>query len=224
MTPSQLTGKASDHLEEVWVGEKAFLVHPKVTHALMTLREAALEAGFDLCVASGFRDYDRQKAIWNRKMSGEAAVLDSHSRPLDAQSLTIAERIHAIMRWSAVPGASRHHWGTDFDVYARNLLPRHTSLKLEPWEYHTGHQQPFYLWLSHTLQDYGFFFPYNTDRGGVAPEPWHISHRATAETCLSHLTPTLLTEQWHDPELLGKEYLISNVDTLYTQFITNISA
>ncbi len=27
--------------------------------------------------------------------------------------------MQAILRWSALPGASRHHWGTDIDVYDR---------------------------------------------------------------------------------------------------------
>ena len=30
--------------------------------------------------------------------------------------LSPAERIEAILRWSALPGASRHHWGTDLDL------------------------------------------------------------------------------------------------------------
>ncbi|MCZ8486094.1 D-alanyl-D-alanine carboxypeptidase family protein [Vibrio lentus] len=28
------------------------------------------------------------------------------------------QKLSAILRWSALPGASRHHWGCDFDVFA----------------------------------------------------------------------------------------------------------
>lgn len=72
MTPEQLTGKVSTHLVETLFGQKAFLVHPKVVTDLLALKEAATQAGFNLNIASGFRDFDRQMSIWNRKMSGDA--------------------------------------------------------------------------------------------------------------------------------------------------------
>ncbi len=62
----------------------------------------------------------------------------------------------AILRWSALPGGSRHHWGCDFDVYARNLLPPGTQLQLEPWEYLEGHQLAFYQWVEANLDSFGF--------------------------------------------------------------------
>ncbi len=94
---------------------------------------------------------------------------------MDTASLSDEQKVRAILRWSALPGASRHHWGTDFDIYAGNLLPVDTSLALEPWEYTQGHQVPFYQWLKNNAGQYGFRFPYQQDRGGVAFEPWHIS-------------------------------------------------
>ena len=34
-----------------------------------------------------------------------------------------ASECDAILLWSALPGASRHHWGTDFDVFDRAAVP-----------------------------------------------------------------------------------------------------
>ncbi|KOO14112.1 peptidase M15 [Vibrio xuii] len=222
MKPEQLTGQTQTHLVETVVGQKAFLVHSKVSQDILALKQSATRAGFNLNIASGFRDFERQMMIWNNKMAGKTAILDSDSQPLNADSLTVQQKVMAILRWSALPGGSRHHWGTDFDIFDRDSLPKDTQLQLEPWEYLTGHQQSFYLWLQENLEQHGFFFPYAQDKGGVAPEPWHISHRATAEPCLQQLTPTLLAEQLASAPILGKQVVLGQLETIYNQFISNI--
>ncbi|QSA19335.1 D-alanyl-D-alanine carboxypeptidase family protein, partial [Vibrio furnissii] len=107
MTPEQLTGQTESHLVEVMVGQKAFLVHPQVTADLLALKQAADAAGFVFNIASGFRPFERQLAIWNRKMAGETAILDANSQPLDTTHWSEADKVHAILRWSALPGGSR---------------------------------------------------------------------------------------------------------------------
>ncbi|EPX4144548.1 M15 family metallopeptidase [Vibrio vulnificus] len=221
-TIEQLTGSETSHLEHVLVGEKWFWLHPEVKNDLFALLEAAQTAGFKMEIASGFRDFQRQRAIWNAKFSGTTAILDRNSQPIDKQSLTDEEKMWAILRWSALPGASRHHWGCDFDVFARNLLPENESLKLEPWEYHSGHQAPFYLWLQQHLSQFGFFFPYAEDLGGVAAEPWHISHVATSCDFLQALTLTQLRHQLEQHPIDGQKHVLANLSLIYNQFIANI--
>ncbi|CAH6804052.1 D,D-carboxypeptidase family protein [Vibrio chagasii] len=223
MTPEQLTGQSDSHLAPSLIGTKTFLVHSDAIDDLNRLIEAAQLAGFKMEIASGFRDYERQSLIWNRKFSGEAPILDSDSQPLDASTLTEHQKLSAILRWSALPGASRHHWGCDFDVFARNHLPEDTQLQLEPWEYLTGHQQAFYQWLSANASQFGFFFPYSRDLGGVAIEPWHISHRSVSELCLSQLSPTLLGKQLRSKPILGYEIIMEQLDEIYARFVANIS-
>ncbi|MFM2640299.1 M15 family metallopeptidase [Vibrio chagasii] len=223
MTPEQLTGQSDSHLAPTLIGTKTFLVHSDVIDDLNRLIEAAQLAGFKMEIASGFRDYERQSLIWNRKFSGEVPILDSDSQPLDASTLTEHQKLSAILRWSALPGASRHHWGCDFDVFARNHLPEDTQLQLEPWEYLTGHQQAFYQWLSANASQFGFFFPYSRDLGGVAIEPWHISHRSVSELCLSQLSPTLLGKQLRSKPILGYEIIMEQLDEIYALFVANIS-
>ena len=222
MTPEQLTGQSQSHLSEVVIGQKAFLVHLEVGNDLLRLKQAATQAGFNLNIASGFRDFERQKTIWNNKILGHSAILDSDSQPIDGTTLSELEKVMAILRWSALPGGSRHHWGCEFDLFDRDLLPQGVQLKLEPWEYLQGHQTPFYQWLKDNLTQFGFFFPYADDLGGVAPEPWHISHKNTAQDCLAQLSPAILEQQLRLDPILAMEEVLSQLDYIYTQFITNI--
>ncbi len=227
MTPAQLTGISDSHLQSTLVGQKAFLLHPEVANDLLNMIAAATKAGFKMEIASGFRDFARQRAIWNGKFSGELPILDSNSQPLDKARLSDDDKVMAILRWSALPGGSRHHWGCDFDVYARNLLPPEVSLQLEPWEYLQGHQHEFYLWLKEHLNEFNFFFPYQRDIGGVAIEPWHISHIYVGQQCLSQLTPTLLRseliKQNEQNCIAGIESILNNLDKIVSTYIRNIS-
>ncbi|NAW69877.1 D-alanyl-D-alanine carboxypeptidase family protein [Vibrio sp. V27_P1S3P104] len=223
MLPKQLTGKVDDHLTAVIIGEKAFWVHPQVSHDLLALKQAAKQAGFDLNIASGFRSFARQKNIWDRKMTGKSAVLDDHNRPLTISTYSEKEKILAILRWSALPGASRHHWGTDFDVFDRRALPENGLLHLEPWEYLQDHQAPFYTWLKAHLNDFGFFFPYQGQHTGVAFEPWHISHSHTAEYCLTSLTLEALHAELINERFEGQETVLQNLEMIYNHYIINIA-
>lgn len=222
MTPEQLTGYVDTHLIDAQVGTQSILLHPQVERDLQTLVQAAQRAGFQMEIASGFRDFSRQKSIWNGKFSGTKAILDQNSQPLDKTSLSEQEKMLAILRWSALPGASRHHWGCDFDVYARDRLPDGVSLQLEPWEYTHGHQREFSYWLTHNVSQYGFFLPYRRDRGGVASEPWHISHIETATCCSAQFSISDLQRQLNAHPIDGVACVLENLTLIYHQFIANI--
>ena len=105
-----LTGRSTEHLAPLSGNHR---LQPQAVNAFLAMQQAAREAGFDLQPASTFRDFDRQLAIWNGKFCGQRPVLDKDSRPIDVAPLSAAERCEAILRWSALPGASRHHWGSD---------------------------------------------------------------------------------------------------------------
>ncbi|EGU9029365.1 D-alanyl-D-alanine carboxypeptidase family protein [Vibrio parahaemolyticus] len=227
MTPAQLTGTTDSHLQSTMVGQKAFLMHPDVANDLLNMIEAAKKAGFKMEIASGFRDFSRQRAIWNGKFEGELPILDSNSQPLNKAALSDEEKLKAILRWSALPGGSRHHWGCDFDVYARNLLPSDTKLQLEPWEYLEGHQLAFYCWLKEHIDEFGFFFPYLQDLGGVAIEPWHISHKTIGQQCAAQLNAEMLKDelvrQNQQHNIAGLESILNNLDSILSTYIRNIT-
>ncbi|MGL5334855.1 MAG: M15 family metallopeptidase [Enterovibrio sp.] len=217
-TMQNLTGHSYAELESF--GEHR--VHKEIKRDLQQLSDAAKLAGFDFAIASGFRDFSRQLAIWNCKFSGQRPLLDENSKPLNLENLSEKDKIFAILRWSALPGASRHHWGTDLDVYARNLLAKDQPLKLEPSIYLSGAQAPFYKWLTVHAPQYGFFFVYGKDQGGVAFEPWHISHYKTAAPMLQAFDLAKLRSTLDNADILGKQTLLDQLELIYQRFINNI--
>lgn len=222
MNPEQLTGKSMGHLIEISTHTQTLLLHHQMKQAWLSLCKKAKQDGFELTIASGFRDFSRQRAIWNGKFSGDRAILDGHGLPLDTEKLNDDEKISAILRWSALPGASRHHWGCDIDVYAKNRLPNNTQLMLEPWEYDSGHQHEFKAWMEHSLPEFDFFFPYYVFRGGVAAEPWHISYAPVSVTAIELLTPEIIEAALMSDPILGQQSVLSCLNEIYRTYVTNI--
>ena len=176
------------------------LVHPLAGAALDRLISRAQQAGFQLAVASGHRSYQRQLAIFNDKFSGQRPVTSDRGQPLSRDAYDDSTWLHAVLRYSALPGTSRHHWGTDFDIWDPGSVGGDYRLALEVQEY-TG-DGPFAAlsdWLSQLIsQDdaEGFYRPYTGKVGGVAAEPWHLSHRPTAQPFYPLVTDTALWALW----------------------------
>ena len=89
----------------------------------------------------------------------------------------------AILTWSALPGASRHHWGTDIDVFDKQKVESSgQKFELVTGEYESdGPCSALAHWLEDNIQNFGFSLPYASYTGGVAREPWHLSYRAIAD-------------------------------------------
>jgi hypothetical protein len=58
--------------------------------------------GIELAITSSYRSYEDQKIIWNNKVLGTRAVLDSHSNPVDISKKTKEELLFLILRWTAL--------------------------------------------------------------------------------------------------------------------------
>ncbi|TBL31807.1 D-alanyl-D-alanine carboxypeptidase family protein, partial [Klebsiella oxytoca] len=114
ITPLMLTGRSTDHL--VTLSERHHLRF-NATKAFLALQQQAAKAGFKLMPASSFRSFERQLAIWNGKFDGALLVLDAESQPIDIQTLSGGQRRVAILKWFALPVASRPHWGTEIGFY-----------------------------------------------------------------------------------------------------------
>jgi LAS superfamily LD-carboxypeptidase LdcB len=216
----ELTGRAATHVREApGLGAR---LHAGAVAAVNTLREAAAAAGIDLVIVSAFRDFSRQAAIWNAKFRGERPMLDRAGRPLDAAALDERERVRSILIWSALPGASRHHWGTDFDVIDRASLPAGYQPQLTVEEFTTGPFVRLNEWLGANLGNYGFFRPYSTDRGGVHPEPWHLSYARISGPALATLTVDVLREAIVGSELAGREIVLEQLPEIYDRYVASV--
>jgi LAS superfamily LD-carboxypeptidase LdcB len=222
LSPGQLTGCDDSHL----VFREQVGLLPECWQAFDPLREQAAKAGFDLCIASGFRSFERQLAIWNAKALGQRAVHDDAGQPVAINELNAIDKIHAILRYSALPGASRHHWGSDLDVYDAAAMPEGYQLQLSPGEVaDTGMFGPLHLWLDEWLQrtdNAAFFRPYASDLGGIAPERWHLSFRPCAENCQRSLGLEQLQQVLLSAELELKDEVLAQLPELYRRYVSLI--
>ncbi len=217
----QLVGRSRDHLRELL--EPRCILHNEVAAPFLALRAAAAVEGIDLVAFSSFRDFDRQLAIWNGKFRGERELLGRDGAPLDAARLTPAERVEAICGWSALPGASRHHWGTDFDVADANAMPEGYKLRVVTAEYQRG--GPFErltTWLDAHMHAFGFFRPYATDRGGVRPEPWHLSYAPLAARAQAALSAERLREVIAGAAIEGKSAVLASLGGYFERYVLNV--
>ena len=217
-----ITGSTQRHLTDLHSGQAdtAMLVHRDLVVPLTELQQSASTAGFDLRLCSGFRSFDRQLHIWNAKLSGLRPVVDQSGAAIDLERLSPWQQIQAVMRWSALPGASRHHWGTDFDIYDRAAMPEDYQLQLVPAEVEgQGLFAPMHNWLDDKLADRGFYRPYGTDTGGIAPERWHISYRPLAQTFAEGLTAEVLTQRLQGTELLLLDVVLEHLDEIMQRYI-----
>ena len=221
MQITELTGQVESHLVQI---QGHALIHQSVLSPFLALQKAAKKSGFDLQIASGFRSFERQQLIWNNKYSGKTALLDKNESVIFTETLTELEKLRAILHWSALPGASRHHWGTDFDIYDPTLLPKNTKLQLTNSEYQkTGYFFELSEWLSEHMSKFDFFRPYQHYLGGVATEPWHISFQPTAQQCLHELTLTSIHDLIINNNVLGKSLICQQLPIIYEQYICNIN-
>ena len=219
--PSELTGSARTHVRAH--PELSAVLHRAVVPPCVALRRAAARAGIDLMPASSFRDFDTQLRIWNEKWTGRRPLLDRAGAALDAAALKPLARVDAILTWSAVPGASRHHWGTELDVYDRAAVAPDYRLRLTPDEY--GPAGPFErltAWLDEHMTQHGFYRPYQHDRGGVLPEPWHLSHWPTAGEASRRLRIATLRKAIEDSAIEGKAAVLSRLPRIYERYVRNV--
>jgi len=221
MNPLEITGRARTHLTEP-PGAHC-LVHRDAADAFVAMRHAAAQVGIDLEAVSAFRDFERQRQLWNAKFCGDRPLLDAAGRPLDAMSLDEAQRVEAILLWTALPGASRHHWGTDVDVIDRAAVSPGYEVELAGDEYALGGVfGRLNHWLEENMRSFGFFRPYASGKGGVRPEPWHLSFAPVARQALAALDVELLAEALQGQEVLGMNWVQARLPEIHLRYVKTI--
>jgi LAS superfamily LD-carboxypeptidase LdcB len=218
MNELELTGRARTHVVEIDAPRCA--LHYEAVASFLAMRDAAARSGIDLQAASSFRDFDRQAAIWNRKWRGERPLFDRSGHPLDARPLDDEHRLDAILCWSAIPGGSRHHWGSDLDVFDAAAMPAGYRVQLLPAEYAAnGVFARLTAWLDRHMGRFGFHRPYASDRGGAGIEPWHLSYAPVARRAIEDLSLTVLKRAIAASDLEGKALVLDRLPEIYTRFV-----
>lgn len=221
MNELEITGRARTHIVALETPRCA--LHYEVVAAFLAMRDAAARDGIDLQAASSFRDFDQQVAIWNAKWCGERPLLDRQGQPLAFDALSEAVRVDAILCWSAIPGGSRHHWGSDIDVIDRAALAPGYKVELVDQEYREGGVfAGLTRWLDANMRRFGFFRPFRTDRGGVSPEPWHLSYAPVSLPAVELLDLSVLRRAIEGSDLACKSHILSRLPEIYTRFVLSI--
>ena len=204
-------------------GSDRHRLQPAAVHAFITLQTAAAAAGIDCQIMSSYRSFAQQQSIWDRKWQGELPILDAEHQPLDITLMTDVEKMHSILRWSALPGGSRHHWGTDFDVIDRQSVnARQHDIQLIEAEYaEDGVCGNLSQWLVAHAHEYGFYRPYAQYHGGIGCEPWHYSFAPLAQGIMHALSLPTITYLIKDSDIKGKDVILANVEMIFSRYILN---
>tara|TARA_R110002051_G_scaffold11519_1_gene41566 strand:+ start:2444 stop:3178 length:735 start_codon:yes stop_codon:yes gene_type:complete len=199
---AELMGK-----EQIELFGKDVNLRKEAHDAFIEMKRAAYNDGIDLKIVSSFRNYDRQRAIFERKYL--TYTVDDEMAPLDA--------IDKIIEYSTIPGTSRHHWGTDIDVV--DGYRKVEGDVLVPHKYEgDGPYVDFKNWMDKNSETYGFYLVYTDDtkRRGFKFEPWHYSYAPLSIPMLEqfrskNIASLLLREDYEGAEHFTMGFLRSYI-------------
>ena len=221
LTEMELTGRATTHV--VQRDDLGAALEHETLQAFLAMREAAALEGIEIRIVSGYRDFAAQQRIWDEKYLGERPLYDAQGNTREHGALDPDQLIDAIVCWSAVPGGSRHHWGTELDVIDSAALPDGYRVRLMPDEAHPGGVfDRLHRWLNANMGVFGFYRPYRTFRGGVNPEPWHLSYAPVAAHALDTLTLVAFQNAVRTSSILGKDRVLARSSEIYQRYIANV--
>lgn len=199
---------------------EGYLVDKEIRVSYDKLKEALARDGFGLRLESAYRPFERQLSIWNRKANGALPLLSAEGipmeRPHDEEQL-----MYAILTWSAFPGASRHHLGTDLDVVDGRACPENYEVQLTPAEC-DGMFAPFHKRLSELMEageSFGFERVFVPGRGKIQPEKWHIAHLPTSRKYLEGFSLAGLRSLYEKTDIACKSALLDNLEKLAEDYI-----
>lgn len=177
---------------------KTIFIQKEVYSAFLDMHSAAAKDGINLIILSGTRNFNEQKAIWERKWNR-------------FNNLEPKARINKIMEYSSMPSTSRHHWGTDIDL---------NSLNNNYFDSGTG--KKIYDWLTENAKRFGFHQVYTNKsdgRTGYNLERWHWSYFPLAESYLKYYNSNINYEDISG--FSGSEY--AQELNIITNYVNGIS-
>lgn len=189
-------------------GNKMYLRNETLV-AFYKMRESAIKNGIELKILSATRNFNYQKNLWNDKWSG-ATIVEGQNL---SKSITDGlERFKKILEYSAVPGMSRHHWGTDIDINEVN-----------PSYFNGEKGRVEYDWLKQNAWVFGFCEPYNL-KGGERPtghngEKWHWSYYPLANTFYKEYKDLIKEEDIKG--FMGDQYVVGQ--NLIDEYVLSIN-
>lgn len=141
-----------------YANRSGFYLRTETFNAFRKMHTVAKKQGINLVIRSATRNFTNQHYIWERKWK-------SKSR----SGLSASARALNILKFSSMPGTSRHHWGTEIDINSFS----------NSW-FNSGDGLRLFKWMNNNAAKFGFHRPYtakNQNRpNGYNEEKWHWSY------------------------------------------------
>ncbi|MEO1486909.1 MAG: M15 family metallopeptidase [Bacteroidota bacterium] len=178
-------------------GGKDINLLEEAANAFKEMKAAAYSDGYDIQIASGYRSFYRQQAIWERKYMRYTE--DEGMEPLDA--------IDKIIEYSTIPGTSRHHWGTEIDIIDGFAKVEGSLLVTNKYE-EGGPFAGLKNWMDEHCEQFGFYLVYTNEpkRRGFKYEPWHYSYAPISIPMLAAFRKKNILRILQDETFLGTEH------------------
>ena len=205
-TPSATNPPTStDQTKNILLGTGSISgIRPEVINKFNEMSAAASKDGVTLSRVSDYRRFSEQLSIWNGKFNGLFG--------------TEQEKVQVASQYSAVPGLSRHHFGTDIDINGG------LDGSLNPPDYTgTGKYANLYKWLQNNAARFGFCQPYNRDNGVVKTEPWHWSYKPISSGLTQQHMSLITVDDIRGKGIQGETTVTNNFDFYHRGFISDIN-
>ncbi len=169
-------------IDTIHADRPGLYLHKDTYVAFQEMYDQALGAGVRLQIRSATRNFAAQKGIWERKWTGETEIESGQNASIVYPDPVL--RATMILKYSSMPGSSRHHWGTDIDLNAFD----------NSW-FESGNGLQIYQWLSEHADDYGFCQPYSAKGKerpyGYEEERWHWTYMPLSQPLTQMATDSL---------------------------------
>lgn len=188
----------------------------------LKMKSAAEKDSVFLKINSGARNFNVQKYIWENKWDGKKRLRDGSSAK---KIKNPKERSLKLLLYTAMPGTSRHHWGTEIDIIDSNYPDEEDVLISKKFE-KDGIFFKVKNWLNINSEKFGFYITYNNDpnRKGFEYEPWHYSYAPISKKMLSLFLKSDLKKVIKKEEIKGSEYFTDNfIEKYKKEYILDIN-
>lgn len=149
---------AFSRVPKKYANRSGFYLRTEALNAFRAMHAAAKKQGINIVIHSATRNFTNQHYIWERKW-----------RAKSRSQLNASARALHILKYSSMPGTSRHHWGTEIDINSFN----------NRW-FNQGEGLRIFKWMSKHAATFGFHRPYTAKDhnrpNGYNEEKWHWSY------------------------------------------------
>lgn len=161
-----LMGKSKDILP--FLKGKDYKLQIKAYDALQKMINAASKKDVKIDVVSAYRSFNHQNRLWKSKYD-----------KFRNRGYSVKAAVSKVIEYTAIPGMSRHHWGTEVDL--RDYSKRNTKYL------RSNSKSKYQKWMQENAHKYGFYLAYtnNKFRKGYNYESWHYSYREISKPMLN---------------------------------------